>query len=964
MPQKKTKNKPAEKKPDKKDEKKESIQLPPAPAPAPAEPVEPEPEPIPVPEPIPLPVPAPIGKRHPDDTNSGHERADHIIVQDRPTAEPAHDGWDHASGGGWGANNDGWGEGSVSGGNGWQNNDGWGEGGGGYGSNGEDGETVYDDSGWEQADTAHGQEQHSSQEHAQDQAPLPVPPPPNSQPAPTQSTLPHDWSSASVQQATVAPPPPHATNAPPAVPKAYISASAMANRNRNRPPSAPPPPAPSKPSSFFWAPNQPPPPKQPISTTKGQHNPGLKNLSPWGEPKNVDPWGDPKPQPNPPPTASAPPKPPSSSGQARPAWHQWGRQPQPAVSAPRPAAKQQPVRMAYSYDYEYDDDDDEYTDDEDIYDGWEPPSQRRVGRKQATRRNRPLSSQDDGWGQSSHGQHGWGSDPRKQVKVNYAAPSSEDGWGTTSKPALSSTEYSHIANTMLHNVPQGHAGHHPQHHGHHSNNELSHHQLERAWRLQQLEEQRRMEQMHEQQAMQNQKSGKSSKKSKQKNNEWEGGGWGTDMNGWGQTDGGKKWGQSDDGWGHSGNGRGNGNGDGWGNQEDNGWGNSSGANNGWGNSDGGGGWGNDDGWGKNSGDHGWDNGGDERGNSGGRKQKHKHQDDGWGNQDNSWSNARGSTNEWGNDGWGGGGDEDEQESWDEEEDEGWGERYHVVTDAAAHKTSQTLMHAMDASKPKASKGPTISSMLGLPEGSVNESNNLAFKDAQRAIFGKDRMARDRIHWSYSPENEAQVTSVIGWIMAMESYLAVFGLLKFLETKERGALFVNVNFRLEEYPSVPAFDWLTYDQVQLSTDRILQHSILACDPANQTLVFIYLLSWTGNSVAMWRRKLQVPKEVRQKYLQVVGQVKGGLRPDKEYRIHVDELPPTDKKKGGKLTKSAVKQGTKIAPSKAAPAKADNVAKSKKPAKSALKAHQRGQSLSAIPEKPEKKRKWWQFLRFND
>lgn len=112
------------------------------------------------------------------------------------------------------------------------------------------------------------------------------------------------------------------------------------------------------------------------------------------------------------------------------------------------------------------------------------------------------------------------------------------------------------------------------------------------------------------------------------------------------------------------------------------------------------------------------------------------------------------------------------------------------------------------------------------------------------------------------------------------------MLKFLETKELGALFVNVTFRLNNYPDKPVFDWLGYKQVQVSADQILQGSILATDPADQTVIFVYLLSRTGNSVAMWRRKLQVPKEVRQKHLQALKKVKAGLRLDKEL-IYDDE-----------------------------------------------------------------------------
>ncbi|KAG6844115.1 hypothetical protein H0H87_009721 [Tephrocybe sp. NHM501043] len=952
MPPKKSgKAKQADKKAaDKKDEKKsKETTLPtvveePAPTPPPEPPAEPEPElqPIPVPEPTPLPVPAPTS-RQPEYSDGvqgfNHEYADHHLEQ--PTE---HDGWDYDSGhptGGWETKTQsGWDDGGSKA--------RWDEGSD-YASD------LHDDyDNYEEID--HRNSKLGPTETTHDQLlgqPPPIPPPAS-----------HDKSSGA-QPSKSALPQAQVQNPPPPASKTYILASDMANRHRSVPP--PPPPAtnpapqPSRPS-YYWDPNQPPPPKQSTSTTKGQHNPVLSKLTPWGEPKNVDPWGDPKPQPKP---APAPPKP--IATKERKAWHDWGRQPQPAGIV-HPPIKQQPVGVNYSYDYDSEGDE-EYTDDE-------------------------TFTGNDAWGRPSGSQHGWGPDPRRQSKVNHVPRGSEYGQDAGAQPVLSSAEHAQILNAMLNNVPQDQPGHHGRH-PHRSSHPSSAYEIERAKRLQQrAEEKRRMEEMmyHQQQQMHqhHQRGGKRSKK-QQKSTEWDDEGWAAPKDEWaaggwenagghggGDGDGGHGWGQGDDDgrWeqesrNQKGNSRGKGGGDNswghtanensWDNGRDDSWGNGGNniwdhrGNNSWGNEDDGWdhqdhdgghhGWGNgEDDWDGNGGDSGWDD-------SGGKE--HKRRGDGRDNQDNSQSNNKYSANGWGESDGRGDGDD----GW-EEADDGWGEssRYHVVDDPTAQKSSKTLMHAMGASNLKQSKpskaSSTTASKLGLPPGVINESENQAFGPAMRAIFGRERMARDRIYWSYSPENEPQVISVMSWIQQMEDHLAFFGLLKFLEAKERGALFVNVTFRLEEYPNLPAFDWLPYGQIQASTDRILQHSILASDPATQTLVFVYLPSRTGNSVAMWRRKLQVPKDVRQTHLQAITKVKSGLRPDKEYRIHVDELPPADtgKQSKSKLSKSITKQTQKT-----------STASAPKPAKSALKTHHRGQSLPVVPKK---KRKWWQILRFAD
>ncbi|KAG6880429.1 hypothetical protein C0992_000031 [Termitomyces sp. T32_za158] len=930
-----------------KDVKSERTPPAPAPAPVPAAGSQPEEQPIPVPEPLPLPVPPPVAKGHATGSISRGEAiqyvadlhtylfilaegaADHLV--DKQEESDDGDGWGAGDGGDWGDVRKEWGD-----------DKGWGEGVDceieGHDNLQEYGD--YGNLGWEQTDPtpAHSIDQGQPsrqpvQDHVQTQVPSTPAPSSPSPPLPAPSLSPsavpvqpvqpltdflHDQSE-SAGHTKVAMPQIKSQN-PHLEPKKYIFASSMANRNRSSSQPAISS-APSSRPSYYWDPTQPLPPKQAMSTTKGQHNPPPSNLPPWGQPKNVDPWGDPKPQPIPPP--AAPQTAPLAATQKRPAWLDWGRQPQAAAShAPPPADR----RTDYAYDYESDDDeytDDGYTDDDD--------------------------ETHNVWGPSPNANHGWIPHPSK-------------------------------GNSAYQQQPQKHHSHAAPHHHPEKTRRLKEIAEEQRRLAMELEEQKRYKQHYDQ------GTGRSPKKHKHKSdgrhndngwdtmkdewgtssglvnnggrgqddnswgqsgnngrghgNEWErdgGNSWG-DSGGWGNNGGGDEWNNGGDTWGNNGGNRGgdgwnNGGGDGWNNGGGDGWNN--GGGDGW-NNGGGDGWGNGggDGWGNNGGDGWGNNGGDGwgKGNGGqvkGDGKKDKSQGDTWTGHDNSWSNAQGFNNSGAS-------------NWDNNgaEGEDWGEK------------SSTFVHAISPETLKATNSST-SLKLSLPPGTINESSNEAFKPALRAIFGEERLARERIYWIYSPKNDPAVDSILYWIRPMEHYLAFFGLLKFLETKERGALFINVEFRLKEYPDKPVFDWLGYKQVRKSADRILQQSILVTDPAEETVVFVYLLSRTGNSVAMWRRKLHVTKDIRQKYLKALKKVKAGLRPDED--IWDDELPPSDKGKQSKNTKKSM-QATK-----AEPAKLNKDPVSRKLTKPALKTHQHGQSLPTVAQK---KRKWWQILRFAD
>ena len=100
------------------------------------------------------------------------------------------------------------------------------------------------------------------------------------------------------------------------------------------------------------------------------------------------------------------------------------------------------------------------------------------------------------------------------------------------------------------------------------------------------------------------------------------------------------------------------------------------------------------------------------------------------------------------------------------------------------------------------------------------------------------------------------------------------------------MFTNVDYRSPSALHEPAFDWLTFDQIQASMDKILQESIACYDPASQITVFVFLLSESKRSMAIWRRKLPLPENIRHTYGTHLPKLVGGL--DKKYPILLDEL----------------------------------------------------------------------------
>ncbi|EIM88496.1 uncharacterized protein STEHIDRAFT_167775 [Stereum hirsutum FP-91666 SS1] len=161
------------------------------------------------------------------------------------------------------------------------------------------------------------------------------------------------------------------------------------------------------------------------------------------------------------------------------------------------------------------------------------------------------------------------------------------------------------------------------------------------------------------------------------------------------------------------------------------------------------------------------------------------------------------------------------------------------------------------------------------------------KPLSRALFGRHRKARDRIKWWFPSDKDPNVKAVIQWIRdpQVSEQLGAYGLDRFLRSRERGAFFVNASYAPES--TEPAVDWLSWDHIVETRDRMLQEFVGYYDPAEHTLLFVLLPSKTGNSVAIWREKVEVPANLRVLRARDVELAKAALK--KDYPVTVDEWP---------------------------------------------------------------------------
>ncbi|KIK65522.1 hypothetical protein GYMLUDRAFT_219643 [Collybiopsis luxurians FD-317 M1] len=382
-----------------------------------------------------------------------------------------------------------------------------------------------------------------------------------------------------------------------------------------------------------------------------------------------------------------------------------------------------------------------------------------------------------------------------------------------------------------------------------------------------------------------------------------------------------------------------------------------------------GGWGssNDGAWGKQGKDAAtsWGNIDDGRGSSYGWG---KDASTTWGDTGDPWGTSKSNV-----DGWGPiPEEEEEEENYQDYEDArrvhfsspGWGGGS-FMAESARSEISMANLWSSDKSKDSsyampsktlahAYKGTTTSLNTGIPRSKINEYTNIHFHDSRgaalqpyhQALFGRARKAKDRIHWMFPPDKDERVASLITWIQTVSYALGSYGLHRFLQSRERGALISNAEYRIPDGKNEPAFDWLTFDQLQETRDKTMQESAAFYDPAVQVIVFVFLPSKSGNSVAMWRRKINVPNNTRLMLQAEITLALAALRKEEHYVVHVDEYPTAQPSQNQNHSGSLRRRLRRTS----LPSRTEYAG-----------VYPMIVEEDGRPGKPKKKRKWWHFFR---
>ncbi|KDQ16487.1 hypothetical protein BOTBODRAFT_30817 [Botryobasidium botryosum FD-172 SS1] len=166
---------------------------------------------------------------------------------------------------------------------------------------------------------------------------------------------------------------------------------------------------------------------------------------------------------------------------------------------------------------------------------------------------------------------------------------------------------------------------------------------------------------------------------------------------------------------------------------------------------------------------------------------------------------------------------------------------------------------------------------GMDEGplQVNETGGAALEPAWKALYGRHRPVSNRLIWILPPEHDPRVFGRLDWIDRQAWGLCTYGVQRFLASRGRGALITNADYQSEPFSLEPTFDWITFEDVQGTDDKLLQESIACYNPATTVLVFVILVSKSRNSVGIWRRKLRIPHNISELYYSQIEDLKREL-----------------------------------------------------------------------------------------
>ncbi|CAG7848458.1 SubName: Full=Uncharacterized protein {ECO:0000313/EMBL:KIM29612.1} [Serendipita indica DSM 11827] len=243
--------------------------------------------------------------------------------------------------------------------------------------------------------------------------------------------------------------------------------------------------------------------------------------------------------------------------------------------------------------------------------------------------------------------------------------------------------------------------------------------------------------------------------------------------------------------------------------------------------------------------------------------------------------------------------------------------------------------------------------------SFQQSGGEALIPADLALFKSPRPAKERLRWDLNSDQDESVSSLLNWIDVMSADLATLALFQYTETKSRGALISNASYRPAHTPDEPAFDWITFEQARGTLDPTFQESIAKYDPNTQFIVYVFLLSPSGNSLAIWRRKLPIPPEVTDAFADKLAETNEIVR-RKPCIVAVEELPHRAKTPKSTVKMSSSRQaGTQSAtvPTFAAAGQSVRSRTTSVPTPAKNTITRSSSTLKKDPPEKEKKRSTW-------
>ncbi|CAE6449319.1 unnamed protein product [Rhizoctonia solani] len=195
---------------------------------------------------------------------------------------------------------------------------------------------------------------------------------------------------------------------------------------------------------------------------------------------------------------------------------------------------------------------------------------------------------------------------------------------------------------------------------------------------------------------------------------------------------------------------------------------------------------------------------------------------------------------------------------------------------------------------------------------IVESGGSALSEAQDAFTNSKRAVWTRILWTVPLEYDPAAQRVLSTITHKDTAegLSLLAIRSYLAT-ERGAFFCNVDRNTSDSRTLTV-DWITFRDTQKTRDKTLQREVLRNEPALFVLVYAFRILPDKRSVALWRRKIDIPASILRKNANAIAAKRRELRAaEAQYVIKI--TPPSKElsdESGLRRLASLSRRGTRV------------------------------------------------------